>query len=450
MSVAMQNLLAFAEASRKFYHPIEASAAHAENMRAVKFNSEVDVRVAEVLMATRGIKTAFTALQATQTLRQVVCLLEMDFSSIQTPTTDDGVSGTVTPVGHTGKRAHSEECAPAVEQAAEDEGGFVLAVRPCPEVRQMTFKRTRTASRVDMFKTPDSAILGLVYTMPTAIRPTSGRALVIWDPFAGIGDNPFGRILRELGYEVIETDIQSRAGFRAEVQQGLDFFGRMPIDADGHERPVVPTDANGGAIRIDGIITNPPYSRTNEFLARVQELNVWWGALLPLTTFEGAERLHRFQDMAITARIIPNRVNFGSSQEMEVAEGRVKASNCMPFNCSWFTRFPGEAGLLMHTSLCPVLPFVVSPEIALRCFADTTRRYTLLEVARLHVAEFYPGMRLTEAGKVVTASRASRRIPASKPTPITDLPPFSAIANAERRAIHAAGTSRAALDVFGT
>jgi hypothetical protein len=268
---------------------------------------------------------------------------------------------------------------------------------------------------VDMFKTPDSAILALLLTLPHSKRPSPDRPIVIWDPFAGIGDNPIARVLRSVGYTVLESDIQKRDGFRAGVAQGVDFFGRMPPDAHGVRRPILPTDTTGKAICFDAIIANPPYSRTNEFLERLQELNVWWAGLLPLQTAESIKRQQFFKAMSVTVRIIPNRVNYGLSQDMEADNGRVKASNSMPFNTSWFSSMPEESRLWKSTSQCPVLPFTVASDIVKRCVLDTTKEFEVLEVARLHVAEYYPGMKLTDAGKLVqdrTPKAAARRPPA--------------------------------------
>jgi len=61
---------------------------------------------------------------------------------------------------------------------------------------------------------------------------------------------------------------------------------------------------------IDIIITNPPYSKKDEFLKRAFEIGKPFAFLLPLTTLEGLKRGELFKKYGIQL-IIPNRrINF--------------------------------------------------------------------------------------------------------------------------------------------
>ena len=66
----------------------------------------------------------------------------------------------------------------------------------------------------------------------------------------------------------------------------------------------------GGVEDVDIIITNPPYSKKDEFLKRAYELGKPFAFLMPLTTLEGIKRGALFSKHGIQI-IIPNRrINF--------------------------------------------------------------------------------------------------------------------------------------------
>lgn len=58
------------------------------------------------------------------------------------------------------------------------------------------------------------------------------------------------------------------------------------------------------------IITNPPYSKKDEFLRRAFELGKPFAFLLPLTTLEGIKRGKMFKDNGIQILIPNRRINF--------------------------------------------------------------------------------------------------------------------------------------------
>jgi hypothetical protein len=283
------------------------------------------------------------------------------------------------------------------EAASECEPETELILKPGPvNEKRNKVKRTRTTPQMDMFRTPDAAILAIMLEFPLELRPTADRKIVVWDPFAGTGVNPFGRVLRSLGYTVLESDIQTCESLAPTVQGGLDFFART---ADG--KPVVPTDTNGVALHFDGIITNPAYSTKTEFLRRLLELDVWWTALLPLDTMESKRRAPIFAEMPVRVHVAPNRINYETATERAMGTNRVKATASVPFNTSWFSRFPG--GKQIWTNLCdvPRVPFTIDPTIVQTCFRDTEVQYTVYEVATRHVDYYYPGLKLTAGGKVL-------------------------------------------------
>jgi hypothetical protein len=272
------------------------------------------------------------------------------------------------------------------------------APRPCNAM-----KRERVTSQVDMFQTPEEAIYAFVLNLPARFRPLDGRKLTVWDPFAGIGENPFGKVLRILGYTVIESDIQTRADFAPGVHQGLNFFNRgAPCEEDPTGLPNRPLDENGKIIPVDLILTNPPYSETNRFLARLQELNISWAALLPLTTAESKRRVPFLDAMNVHLWTIPNRVNYTLAQDMGVNAERVKAPKSMPFNTSWFSSLEGDQPLWSRLGDVPRLPWSIEPFIAKRCFDDLSRTYTVMDMGRQMIDEFYHGATLLANGMVTT------------------------------------------------
>jgi hypothetical protein len=65
-----------------------------------------------------------------------------------------------------------------------------------------------------------------------------------------------------------------------------------------------------GAEDVDIIITNPPYSKKDEFLKRAYELGKPFAFLMPLTTLEGIKRGALFKKYGLQL-IVPNRrINF--------------------------------------------------------------------------------------------------------------------------------------------
>jgi hypothetical protein len=90
------------------------------------------------------------------------------------------------------------------------------------------------------------------------------------------------------------------------------------------------------------IITNPPYSRKDEFLEHCFQLGVPFCLLLPLTSLEGVRRGDLFRKHGIQVLILNRRVQF-------------MAGKSVYFNTSWFCWSPKSA-LLAHDLLFAELP----------------------------------------------------------------------------------------------
>lgn len=96
----------------------------------------------------------------------------------------------------------------------------------------------------------------------------------IWECAGGTGN--ISNYLNNLGINVISTDIE----------QGVNFLENN--------------------FECEMIITNPPYSKKNEFLKRAFELGKPFAFLLPLTTLEGNFRNKLFKNKNIQV-LIPNK-----------------------------------------------------------------------------------------------------------------------------------------------
>jgi hypothetical protein len=111
--------------------------------------------------------------------------------------------------------------------------------------------------------TPENAIIPLLQFIP--------KEKVIWDCAYGSG---------------MLANHFNKQGFKVVGEDKLNFF-----DED---------------LYCHYIITNPPYSKKDEFLRRAFELGKPFAFLLPLTTLEGIKRGKMFSDNEIQI-IIPNR-----------------------------------------------------------------------------------------------------------------------------------------------
>lgn len=138
----------------------------------------------------------------------------------------------------------------------------------------------------DELYTPDEAVIPII----KYLKPNS----IIWE-CTDNGSSNISKILRNNGFKVISTHIQ----------KNFDFLNDKPI------------------FDFDYIITNPPYSLKNEFLAKCYEYNKPF-LLLPITTLEGKERSKMFQKYGIQVLVFDKRINYMKNKKVNW------------FNTSWF------------------------------------------------------------------------------------------------------------------
>jgi len=143
--------------------------------------------------------------------------------------------------------------------------------------------------RPDDFQTPKEALEPLLAYLK--------KEWVIWECACGKGNLVNG--LKELGYSVHGTDIIT----------GSDF---LTTNYD----------------KVDCIITNPPFSLKQDFLARAYQLGKPFAFLLPLTTFETAKRQELFKEYGLEVIFFDKRINF------ETPSGKGSGSW---FATAWFT-----------------------------------------------------------------------------------------------------------------
>ena len=93
----------------------------------------------------------------------------------------------------------------------------------------------------------------------------------------------------------------------------------------------------------DCIITNPPFSLKQEFLARCYQLKKPFALLLPLTTFETRKRQELFEKYGIEVILFDKRINFETPNRIE------KSSSW--FATAWFTNWLNIGKQLTFTRL---------------------------------------------------------------------------------------------------
>lgn len=157
----------------------------------------------------------------------------------------------------------------------------------------------------DDFQTPKEAIYPLL--------PWLKRNWIIWECAEGKGN--LTRALRAEGYQVIGTDILT----------GYDFLTWQPE-------------------KYDCIVTNPPYSVKQKFLARAYRLGKPFAFLLPLTTLETKARQDLFRKYGVEIILFDRRINF------YVPSGK-ESKNW--FASAWFTNWLNIGQQLTFTKLRP-------------------------------------------------------------------------------------------------
>lgn len=131
----------------------------------------------------------------------------------------------------------------------------------------------------DLFLTEDPAPLA-------ALMPHVPKHWKIWEP--ACGDDDKQPMLDMIGYDfgrtVVGTDIRGYGG--------QDFLTSEPQGS------------------WDCIITNPPYSIKDDWIARCYQLGKPWALLLPYTTFEGRKRQAMFKEHGVDVLYLARRPQF--------------------------------------------------------------------------------------------------------------------------------------------
>lgn len=130
------------------------------------------------------------------------------------------------------------------------------------------------AGHSDFFQTPPVALKPLLrYLVPGS---------VVWEPSAGVGQ--LANQLYNAGFPTIRSDILD----------GQDFLTWEP---DEH---------------YDVIITNPPYSIKDKFLARAFRLKKPFAFLLPVTALAGKARMALYRTHGLQLLMLNDRINFNT------------------------------------------------------------------------------------------------------------------------------------------
>jgi hypothetical protein len=149
---------------------------------------------------------------------------------------------------------------------------------------------TKTFQKHDDYMTPRSAWENIAHLIP--------KDKVVWEAF--YGDGKSGEYLRELGFEVIHEDI--------------DFF----------------TENRG-----DLIVSNPPFSKSKEVLARLVELNKPFIVILPASkvTTQYVRSLFKDNESKLQLIIPRSRIHFDKQIDGKTPEGW---KNSCYFDCFYY------------------------------------------------------------------------------------------------------------------
>lgn len=165
-------------------------------------------------------------------------------------------------------------------------------------MKQAMINYSRAAVKNDVLYTPAHAVTPLLRYIP---RSHFGGA--IWEPCdAGAPPSKICEVLEADGRTVVSTDIRT----------GTDFLTADPPAG------------------VTAIITNPPYSLKDRFIARCYAIGLPWALLMPLTALEGKRRGDLFRRYGVDVVVLDGRVNFMTDKKGTW------------FNTSWFLWYPGQ------------------------------------------------------------------------------------------------------------
>jgi type I restriction-modification system DNA methylase subunit len=160
--------------------------------------------------------------------------------------------------------------------------------------------KLKANNRPDNFQTPDWPVISFLNALP---EPLDGT---IWDPCCGKGNlvNLFIRM--------------NQKAFGTDIESGYNFLKDLEIPSH------------------DYIITNPPYSLKDKFIARCYELGKPWSLLMPITALGEQKRYKMFKEHGIQVGLLPRRVNF------ETPSGEGAGAHFTVAWFSWGFGFPND------------------------------------------------------------------------------------------------------------
>jgi hypothetical protein len=153
--------------------------------------------------------------------------------------------------------------------------------------------KNQGTNHADNFQTPPSALAPLLPYLDPSWR--------IWEPACGKGNLVRG----------LNAAFGPLTCYGSDIAQGevFDFLTFAPTF-------------------FDCIVTNPPFTIKDRWIARCYEIGKPWALLLPLTTFEGQARQKLFREYGVKVILFPKRVHF------ETPSGK---GGSAWFATAWFT-----------------------------------------------------------------------------------------------------------------
>lgn len=168
-------------------------------------------------------------------------------------------------------------------------------------VRMKTKMPPKRADGSDIFYTPSEAVDPLLpYLRMLSVRSMNdhGRPLKIWECAAG--DGAIVGHLQDMNFDVFGSDITN----------GFDFL-----------TPLAPIP------ECDVLVTNPPYSIKDKWLARCFAIGKPFALLMPITALGEQGRVKMYKEHGIEILLLKERVKF------KTPSGKVGGSW---FYCAWF------------------------------------------------------------------------------------------------------------------
>ena len=130
---------------------------------------------------------------------------------------------------------------------------------------------------------------------------------------------PSDQVLPILKYlDKSKTYYEATAGKSSAIVEGFKKFGYQMVGSEGKNFfDCEPEDVH------DGIITNPPYSKKDDFLEHCYRLGKPFALLLPVASFQGKKRGRMFMEHGMSAIVCNNRIDFTGKK-------------ATPFGSAWF------------------------------------------------------------------------------------------------------------------